>query len=207
MQMRNRTIFDHCLLRPLLHWVSRFILRVAGWKVERRLPDTDKYVMIAAPHTSNWDFVYTLLVCFSLKLNVYILGKKEIVEWPFGRIFLWLGIIPIDRSRSSNTVDQVVEAFESTDRLVLIVTPSGTRSKVRRWKTGFYHIARGAGVPLAFAYIDYARKRTGIGGWMTPTGDLDADMMRINSFYVGIVGRHSVPPVEYVSQEATLQES
>lgn len=201
MRMRERTIFDHCLLRPLLHWVSRFILRAAGWKVDARQPDAKKYVMIAAPHTSNWDFVFTLLVCFSLKISPHILGKKELLEWPLGRFFPWLGIVPVDRSRSTNLVGQAVEAFESADRLVLLITPSGTRSKVKRWKTGFYHIASGANVPIALAYIDYARKLVGIGGSMTPSGSLEADMPKIKSFYADFLGKHSIPPVHYVSSE------
>lgn len=207
MRMRKRTIFDHRFLQPVLHWVSRFILRVTGWKVDSRLPNAEKYVMIAAPHTSNWDFAYTLLVCLALKLKPYILGKKELLDWPIGRFFPWLGIIPVDRSRSTNLVGQAVEAFESTDRLVLLITPSGTRSKVKRWKTGFYHIAHGAKVPIAFGYIDYARKLTGIGGFMNVTGNLDADMMRIKSFYVDIIGKHSVPPIQYLSSEVGTQTS
>jgi 1-acyl-sn-glycerol-3-phosphate acyltransferase len=207
MRMRERTIFDHFLLRPVLRLVSRFILKITGWKLEGRLPNSQKYVMIAAPHTSNWDFVFTLLVCFSLKISPHILGKKELLEWPMGRFFPWLGIVPVDRSRSTNLVGQAVEAFESADRLVLLITPSGTRSKVKRWKTGFYHIAHGANVPLAFGYIDYARKLVGIGGFMQVSGDLDADMMRIKSFYVDIVGKHSVPPIQYVSSEVGTQRS
>jgi 1-acyl-sn-glycerol-3-phosphate acyltransferase len=207
MRMRERTIFDHFLLRPVLRLASRFILKITGWKVDGRVPDTPKYVMIAAPHTSNWDFVFTLLVCFSLKISPHILGKKELMEWPMGRFFPWLGIVPVDRSRSTNLVGQAVEAFESADRLVLLITPSGTRSKVKRWKTGFYHIACGANVPIALAYIDYARKLVGIGGSVTPTGSLEADMPKIKSFYADFLGKHSVPAVHYVSSEVRAPQS
>lgn len=158
--------------------------------------------MIAAPHTSNWDFVLTLLMAFALDLKAYTMGKKELFDWPFGGLFSWLGVIPIDRSRSNNVVAQAVDFFKQSENLILVVPPSGTRAKVKRWKTGFYHIAKGAEVPIGMGFLDYGQRKGGIGFLFEPTGDIDEDMIAIRAFYADIKGKYPEDMIEYVPVNA-----
>ncbi len=191
MKIMKHTIFDTPLINPLIRWISLFILKVLGWKIEGKKPDIPKYLLIAAPHTSNWDFVLTLLVAFGLNLKVYIMAKKELTNWPGGFLFRWLGVIPVDRSQSTNTVDQAIQLFQENENLAVVIAPSGTRKKVRKWKTGFYNIANGAGIPIGMGFLDYGRKTGGIGPLFQPTGDIEADMIAIRAFYADIEGRYS----------------
>ena len=190
------TVFDSPVARTLLRWISLSALKVLGWRVEGRIPDVPKCVMIAAPHTSNWDFVYTLYVSFALRMKVSLMGKKELFRFPFGPVFRWLGVIPVDRSRSSNTVARMARLFAENETLILIVPPSGTRKKVMYWKSGFYHIAREAGVPIALGFLDYGRKAGGIGPLLWPTGNIEADMGLIRSFYADICGKYPEKTIE-----------
>ncbi|MCK5695461.1 MAG: lysophospholipid acyltransferase family protein [Desulfobacula sp.] len=162
------------------------ILFCLGWKVKSKLPDVPKCVMIAAPHTNNWDFFYTVLVAFVMKAQIYAMGKKSLTHGPFGIRMKWFGILPIDRSKSNNIVELTIQQFNSNDKLIIIVPPSGTRNKVAYWKTGFYYIACGAGVPIALGFIDYGKKTGGIGPLFYPTGDIEADMKEIRQFYADI---------------------
>ncbi len=184
------TIFTTPVIRHIIPYVSKTILFCMGWKAKGQLPDVPKCVMIAAPHTSNWDYFYTLNVAFILKAKIYAMGKQSLTEGPFGGIMKWLGIIPIDRSKSNNIVNITIEAFNDNDKLIVIVPPSGTRGKVTYWKTGFYHIANGAGVPISLGFIDYATKTGGIGPLIYPTGDIEADMKKIKEFYADIKGKY-----------------
>jgi len=118
------------------------------------------------------------------------MGKETIFRKPFGDIMKWLGGIPIDRSRSKNVVEQSIEMFRQNDKLVLTVPPSGTRSRVPYWKTGFYHIANGANVPIALGFLDYRLRIGGIGPAIRTTGDIEADMKAISSFYTDITGKY-----------------
>ncbi len=172
--------------------MARFLLFCTRWKSKGTLPDARKFVLIAAPHTSNWDLFYTLLIAFDLKADIYWMGKETIFKKPFGRIMRWLGGVPIDRSTSNNIVEQSVALFHQSPRLILTVPPSGTRSRVTYWKTGFYHIANGAGVPIVLGFLDYRLKIGGLGPLVRPTGDITADMKVISSFYAGITGKYPV---------------
>lgn len=192
----NYTIFDTPVIRTLTRWLSKFTLKMAGWKTRGSSPEISKYVIIAAPHTSNWDYVFTLLLAFSLNINVRIMAKKELFRWPFGYFFRWLGTIPIDRSKSNNLVAQMVETFDKKDNMILIVPPSGTRKKVMYWKTGFYHIANGAGVPIVLGYVDYGRKTGGIGPTIQPTGNIANDMKDIRAFYADITAKYPEKTLE-----------
>lgn len=184
------TIFHTPVIRHIMPVISRIILFCHGWKVKGKLPDVPKFVMIAAPHTSNWDFFYTVLVAFVIKARIYAMGKKSLTRGPLGIIMKWLGILPIDRSKSNNLVELTIQQFNSSDKLIIIVPPSGTRNKVAYWKTGFYYIALGAGVPIALGFIDYGKKTGGIGPLFYPTGDIDADMKEIRKFYADIKGKY-----------------
>jgi len=186
----QHTLFDTPVLKNLIRWGSIICLKISGWKLEGRLPDKHRFVMIAAPHTSNWDLPITLAIAFVFRLKLFSLGKKEMFRWPFGPIVRWLGVIPVDRSRSGNTVDQSIILFNENDDLVLTIPPEGTRKSVRYWKTGFYYIALGAGVPIVLGYIDYQKKRGGVGPSFIPTGDIDADMNKIREFYSDKKGKY-----------------
>jgi 1-acyl-sn-glycerol-3-phosphate acyltransferase len=184
------TIFDVPILRGILRLLAIIYLKMIGWRREGSLPDIPKYVIIVAPHTSNWDFPIGLAFAFDLKLKGYWLGKDSMFRWPFHGFFRWLGGIPIDRSRSSDVVAQIVKLFNERAKLTMVVAPEGTRKKVTYWKSGFYHIARGAEVPVVLAFIDYLKKAGGIGPVFKPTGNIETDMEFIRSFYEKVTGRY-----------------
>jgi 1-acyl-sn-glycerol-3-phosphate acyltransferase len=186
------TVFDTPVIKQLLRAASLAYLRLAGWRIEGELPaHASKCVLIAAPHTSNWDLPYTLMTAFVLGLNPYWMGKASIFRPPFGPVMRWLGGIAVRREQSNNLVAASVAALQEADGPVqLIVPPEGTRSKVRHWKTGFYYIAQGAGLPILLAYMDYAEKRAGLGPLFQPTGDIERDMAEIKAFYAPFRGRN-----------------
>ncbi|MBE2258668.1 MAG: 1-acyl-sn-glycerol-3-phosphate acyltransferase [Rhodobacteraceae bacterium] len=189
----HRTIFTTPLVNTLLRAFSVGFLKITGWTVEGRLPSgAGKSVLIAAPHTSNWDLPYTLMVAFTLRLNIYWMGKAQIFRPPFRGLMMWLGGIPVQRETSNNLVAASAAAIRAADGpLQLIVPPEGTRSKARQWKTGFYYIAVSAQVPIVMAYMDYEKKRSGLGAIFEPTGDIDADMVAIKAFYAPFKGRNA----------------
>ena len=189
----HRTIFTTPIVNTLLRGFSLAFLKLTGWKVEGALPpQAAKSVFIAAPHTSNWDLPYTLMVAFALRLNPYWMGKHTIFKAPFGPIMRWLGGIAVNRDQANNLVAASAQAIREADGPVqLIVPPEGTRSKTRYWKTGFYYIAQTAGVPIVMAYMDYAAKRSGLGPLFQPTGDVEADMAAIKAFYAPFKGRNA----------------
>ncbi len=189
----HRTLFTTPLVNTVLRAGSRAFLRLNGWTVQGELPaEMPKCVLIAAPHTSNWDLPYTLMVAYSLRLNVYWMGKQSLFRWPFGALMRWLGGIAVDRSQSTNLVAASAAALVAADGpLQLVVPPEGTRGKTRHWKTGFYYIALQARVPIVLAYMDYQRKVSGLGPVFQPTGNVEADMAEIKRFYAGIKGRNA----------------
>lgn len=167
----------------LFRWAAVKWYDQQGWSEEQAVPVERKFVVIAAPHTSNWDFVYFLALGQKLAVPLSFMGKKSMFRWPFGGLMEALGGIPVDRSKSVNMVDQMVAEFKKRDTFMLTIAPEGTRGKVREWKTGFYHIAVGAGVPLVCGLMDYKKKRGGFGRAIWPTGDYDADMAKVAEFY------------------------
>jgi len=189
----HRTIFDTPIVKTVLRAFSLAFLKLAGWKIQGSLPaGAEKSVLIAAPHTSNWDLPYTLMVAFTLRLTPYWMGKEQIFKPPFRGLMMWLGGLPVDRTKSSNLVAASIEALNvANGALQLIVPPEGTRGKTRFWKTGFYYIALGAQVPIVMAYMDYEKKVSGLGPVFLPTGDVDADMAAIKSFYAPFKGKNA----------------
>jgi len=187
------TIFTTPLLSPLLKRFSRWVLRVAGWKLSGEMPSLcTKSVIIAAPHTSNWDFPYTLMAAFALELNIHWMGKIQIFRFPFNGLMCWLGGIPVDRSKSSNTVSASADLLrQAAGELHLVIPPEGTRSQSRQWKTGFYYIALEAQVPIVLGFLDFGSKTAGLGPAFFPTGDFDADMVSIKKFYSPIKGKNA----------------
>lgn len=186
----NYTIFDTPVLKTVTRWLAIFIFKMSGWRIEGQLPDIPKFVMIAAPHTSNWDLPLMLFVAIIMKAKIYWMGKASIFRWPFGRIARWIGGIPVDRSKSNNVVQTSIQQFKEMDQLILTVPPSGTRKKVMYWKSGFYHIANGANVPILLGFMDYRRKVGGAGPLIYPTGDIETDMKIITDFYSTVTGKY-----------------
>jgi 1-acyl-sn-glycerol-3-phosphate acyltransferase len=183
------TIFDIPVLRYVLQGFSLLVLRIFGWRREGRLPDIPKFVMVAAPHTSNWDFPIAMAFMFSFKMKLNWLGKDSLFRWPFGGFFKFLGGIPINRSKSGDVVAQAIQAFKDRLKMVMVIAPEGTRKKVNHWKTGFYYIAQGADVPIVLSFLDYFRKVGGFGPTLTKTGDIELDLKTIREFYDKITAK------------------
>lgn len=193
------TIFNTPVLSSFFKLVSFIALKISGWTVHGKPPEADKYVLIAAPHTSNWDLPYTLFCAFMLNVEVHWMGKEEIFNNPFRKFFIWLGGIPVDRSKSTNMVQRSIDMLNEHEKFALVVPPSGTRSKVTAWKTGFYHIANGANVPIGLGFLDWENKRGGFLGAVTPTGDIENDMKTIGGYYKGIKGKYPLQDVEDIA--------
>jgi 1-acyl-sn-glycerol-3-phosphate acyltransferase len=177
------TIFSTPLITPLLRFLAILILRLVGWTSRGSKVSVPKYVLIGAPHTSNWDFPLMLLVVLELRLQLYWMGKHTLFPFPFSGLMKWLGGIPINRTRSHNVVFDIVAQFKSNDNFVVLVPPEGTRRRVSEWKTGFYHIANNAEVPILMGYVDAGKKEAGFADFFYPTGELESDMKEIRSFY------------------------
>lgn len=177
-------------VHPLIAWLATLILHSAGWHLEGQIPNLPRFVIVGAPHTSNWDGVLGIIAALAFRIRLHWVGKHTLFRFPFGPLMRCLGGIPVDRRVHGHNVDQIIEIFNRRERMILVVTPEGTRRKVERWKTGFYYIARGANVPLVLAYADYPRRVIGIGPTFTPTGDLEADMKQIQAFYADKTGKH-----------------
>ncbi len=171
-------------------WLSRLLLKLLGWQLDTNLPDERKYIIIGAHHTTNWDFVYGILAMFALNIPFRYLGKHTLFQGPFGWFFRMLGGIPVDRTRKSSLIDQLIERFRTSDELVLVLAPEGTRSRTNSWKSGFYHIAVGAKLPIALGYLDFAEKKIGVGDWFVPTGVLEDDLGIIREFYGNKTGKY-----------------
>jgi len=169
-----------------MHGLAKLLFRLTGWKTEGTVHEPARFVVIAAPHTSNWDafIMLTAAYIFRVKLSWFI--KEAAFFFPLGSIIRFFGGVPIDRSARRNVVDHAVARFQESDRLILAVPPEGTRKKSPGWKTGFYHIARGAGVPIVLGYLDYRRKVAGLGPAFMPTGDIEADFREFAAFYATV---------------------
>ncbi len=181
---------NYSLAARLFRWIIRTWYARQGWTEERMIPVERKFVVIAAPHTSNWDFPYFLGLAQKLDLPLSFMGKKSLFRGPFANVMKELGGIPVDRSKSVNMVDQMIAEFKKRDTFMLTIAPEGTRGKVREWKTGFYHIAVGAGVPIVCGLMDYKRKHGGLGPAIWPTGDYDKDMAKVAEYYRSCTPRH-----------------
>lgn len=178
-------IYNNRFFSGLLYALGKGFLGISGWKLVNTPPNISKYVVIAAPHTSNWDFPIFMSVVGLLRMKISFLGKHSLFEGYFGRLFFWLGGIPVDRGTeaASEIVDQVIKAFFENDHMILGIAPEGTRTRVKKWKTGFYRIALGAGVPIVPSYLDGTSKTVGFGPTFLPTGDMEADLLELQKFY------------------------
>ncbi len=172
-------------------------MRLAGWRIEGELPNLPKFVLIGAPHTSNWDFVLFLGVIFTLRANVRFMGKAELFRFPIGWFFRYCGGVPVDRKKSTGLVEQMVKVSNESEKFILTIAPEGTRHNVVEWKRGFYHIAKGAGIPIVMAVVDGKHKTVRIGQVFHPTENVEADMKSIQGFFTGVVGIH--PRRKYIT--------
>jgi 1-acyl-sn-glycerol-3-phosphate acyltransferase len=189
--LNRRTLFNTPVVFHIFYAIAWLGLRIAGWKIKGSPPDLPKYVVIAYPHTSNWDFPLGVAVCILYRIKVYWLGKDSLFKGPVGPVMKWLGGIPIDRSESSDVVQQTISKFHQSNEMIIALAPEGTRSRVREWKTGFYHIAAGAKVPIVLGYFDYAKKEVGCLESFKPSGNMDQDMVSIKTAYQGIEGKYN----------------
>ena len=166
-----------------------FTLRLLGWRVEGDFDDHPKMVAIVAPHTSNWDFVVGLAARYALRLDASWLGKHTLFRPPFGWIMRRWGGIAVDRSASHDVVSQTIAAFSSRPRVFLVITPEGTRKQVTRWRTGFWHIAKGAGIPILPIVFDWGSRVIRILPAFTPGDDVEHDVQVLQSKYADARGR------------------
>lgn len=169
-------------------WFARKVLTLFGWRIEGERPPHLKYVLIAAPHTSNWDFPLMLLFAAAFDIKVSWMGKQSLFFPPVGWIMRALGGVPIRRRTSNNVVDSMVQTFAELSELVLVVPTEGTRARVEYWKSGFYHIARRAGIPIVPSYLDFGQKRGGFGPALIVSGDVRKDMQYFREFYASMKG-------------------
>ena len=163
--------------------LGRLMLRAMGWRVGAGLPDLPKAVIIAAPHSSNWDFFVGVATMFALRLDVRFIGKAELFRGPAGPVMRWLGGLPVDRKRPEGVVEQAVARFAGQEQLLLAVAPEGTRKPVTKWKSGFYRIALGAGVPIIPGHFDNGHRVIGFLPPFHPTGDFEADLQTLRALY------------------------
>jgi 1-acyl-sn-glycerol-3-phosphate acyltransferase len=164
-------------------WLGNALLVAFGWRVDGTFPDVPKVVGIVAPHTSNWDFFFGICTSFALGVHVSWVGKHTLFRWPYGGFMRWLGGTPVDRAAAEGLVGQIVKIMDGRDRFVLGLAPEGTRGRTRRWRSGFYHVAVGAGVPILLTHLDYPQKVVGIGPTFEPTGNVDEDLASILGSY------------------------
>ena len=159
------------------------MLKLCGWKTIGTDLEQKRFVVIGAPHTSNWDFPLMLSVVLKLRLEVFWMGKHTLFPFPFAWLMKWLGGIPINRAKSHSVVDETVHHYAEHEELIVLIPPEGTRAKVNGWKTGFYRIANNANVPILLGFLDANKKEAGFAGFFYPTGDIEKDMAEIRGFY------------------------
>ena len=172
------------------YFLGSGFLKVFGWSIKGESPKGSKYIMVAAPHTSNWDLPFMLATTYVLGMSVSWVGKHTIFRGPLGWFLERVGGIPVDRTSRHGAVDQIVERFNQSEHLILGIAPSGTRKKKESWKSGFYWMAYKAEIPILLGYLDYKNKEACIGKSIMPTGDLTHDMDIVREFYSGITGKY-----------------
>lgn len=169
--------------------LARAILRLFGWRVEGVRPEARQFVMIAAPHTSNWDFPLLLLYAAAFDIHMSWLGKHHLFKPPFGWFMRLVGGVPVHRHENRNLVEDMAATFNDFEDLAIVIPAEGTRRRSEYWKSGFYHVARTAGVPIVPSYLDYGQKRGGFGPTLNPTGEVAKDMDFFREFYAPMRGK------------------
>lgn len=193
----RRTLFDTPILSPILRLICMAVGRLFGWRVAGEVPSEIKsYVMVMAPHTSNWDFALFILGVFSLRLNIYVMAKQSLFIGPMGWLFSYARVIPVDRGSPTQTIRRVTDLFAAEDDFCLMITPEGTRRPTRHWKTGFYKIAEIADVPIVVGYVNADKKQCGVSHVIYPNGDMAGQMAELKAFYDTQAG---LKPSNYLS--------
>lgn len=169
--------------------LASWILKLIGWQAIGEVPKDPKYVMVGYPHTSNWDVPVGLLIFTALGVRLHWVGKHTLFKFPLSLITKTIGGIPVNRSTTKNFVQQVIDVFNNSEKLVLTVSPEGTRKKTNFWRTGFYYIAQGANIPIATGFLDYKNKQGGFGPLVKPSGDIEADFKIFYDFYSTKTGK------------------
>ena len=167
----------------ILRKIARFGINISGWRINGKIPDEERIVIIAAPHTSNWDFILAMLAIFGLNIKVRWLGKHSIFKPGFKKFFEWLGGIPVYRDNPTSLIENVVNIVKKERSIVIAMTPEGTRKKVKRWKTGFLRIAKQTHSKILLISIDAPTKSIEIGKIFNPTGDSEEDLAYIQKYY------------------------
>ncbi len=165
---------------------GRLGLSLSGWRIDGQFPDVPKCVVIVAPHTSNWDFFVGLLAGWALNIRFSFIAKQSLFWFPLGAVLRWLGGIPVDRSAAHGIVGKIVALYRESPQLFLAVTPEGTRRRVEQWRTGFYRIAEGAGVPIVPVAFDYGKQAVVVMTPFSATGDLEGDIAKLRALYAGV---------------------
>lgn len=164
-------------------WLARAAARLLGWRFAGHLPELRKMVIIAAPHTSNWDFPVGIMFMYASGFQVNFFGKDTLFRPPLGWLMRWLGGKPVDRSSPRGVVAETVRAIREAPAFTLALAPEGTRKRVAQWRTGFWHVAKEAGIPIVLGYFDYSAREVGFGPIIWPGDDLDHDLAEIQAFY------------------------
>jgi 1-acyl-sn-glycerol-3-phosphate acyltransferase len=183
LQSGSRPIF-------IVRYLARLLLRLGGWEVVGEIPSSGRYVLIAAPHTSNWDFVWTMATAIVLRVELNWFAKHSLFKPGIGALFRRWGGIPIERQEVADRVSFMAGQLREAQSMVVLVAAEGTRSLAPYWKSGFYHIARQANVPIVLGFLDYGKRRVGFGPAVATSEDVVADMDQIRAFYSGIVGKY-----------------
>lgn len=195
----SRTILTTPVINHICRAIALFMAWALGWKLPKKFSDIKKGIFIGAPHTSNWDFFVMLMAILIWRLDVNWVGKHSLFVGPLGPVMRWLGGISVDRCGKHNFVEEMVEHFRSKDHLLLVIAPEGTRAPVQHWRTGFYHIAQQANVPILLSYMDYKNKEAGIESIEFVTGNIEEDIKRYQDFYATKTGRN---PCNYYGYNA-----
>lgn len=185
------------MITRLFRFGAGLVLKLRGWKISGELPDTHKFVVIAYPHTTNWDVPLTLAISLVYRVHVHWMGKSSLFRGPMGPVMKWLGGIPVYLHESRNVVQQMIDAFDNSDELIIVISPEANRAQVEKWKTGFYHIAAGAGLPIVLGFLDFTRREGGYLETFTPTGNFERDLVEIRARYQGIEGKYPEQSVIY----------
>ena len=173
----------------MLRYIARALLWLSGWTPFGEAPDVAKAVIIAAPHTSNWDAIWGLAYKVAMDVDIRFFAKASLFWFPLGSILRGLGGIPLDRKKAASSVRRAVDMFTKQDQFILVLAPEGTRERRGHWKSGFYRIAKTANVPVYFGVIDYGNKRVGLGDHLNLSDDRDADLRICAEYYEGILGK------------------
>ena len=173
----------------MLRQLAKFLLWLGGWTAVGKVPDLRKAVFIAAPHTSNWDGFWAIVYITYIGLDAHWFIKKSMFWFPLNKLLTFFGAVPLNRERGGSAVSEAIAAFDKNEQFFLGLAPEGTRRKMQGWKSGFYRIAEGANVPVVLGFLDFGSRRLGLGPIVTLTGDRDADMAILESFYSSVSGR------------------